>query len=179
MAGFAPEVIVSGFDEEAVLIDDATELVRTLAAGKADVVAARPEAAGALVLGCDSALDVDGQVHGKPASPQEALERLRRLRGRTGQLVTGHCLLDTAHGTRAEAVESTTVHFGDYDDDELEAYVATGEPLQVAGAFTLDGYAAPFIAGVEGDPSNVIGLSLPVLRRLLRKLGVRVYDLWA
>jgi septum formation protein len=178
-AGFAPEVIESGIDEAAIIADDPSALVAALAEAKADVVAERLGGEPALVIGCDSLLDIDGEVHGKPSSEAEALERLRRLRGRDGVLRTGHCIIDTATGKRAIDVASTTVRFGDYDDDELAAYVATGEPLAVAGAFTLDGYAAPFIGGIVGDPSNVIGLSLPLFRTLLRSLGVQVYDLWA
>jgi septum formation protein len=181
-AGFAPEVIVSSVDEGAIgatLTDAApTELVRVLADAKASDVARRLGGQPAIVIGCDSLLDVDGQVHGKPASAAEARARLQRLRGRSGVLRTGHCLIDTSTGSKASAVASTTVRFGDYDDEELDAYVATGEPLHVAGAFTLDGYAAPFIGGVEGDPSNVIGLSLPMLRVLLRELGVKIFELW-
>ena len=177
-AGFAPEVIVSGIDEDAVTVEDPTSLVLALAEAKAGAVAARLGDESAIVIGCDSLLDVDGHVHGKPVSAAEARARLQRLRGGTAVLRTGHCVIDTSTGAQASDVASTTVRFGDYDDDELDAYIATGEPLHVAGAFTLDGYAAPFIGGVEGDPSNVIGLSLPMFRTLLRKLDVKVYDLW-
>ncbi len=169
---------MSGVDEEAYTAADATELVVALAEAKAKVVAAGLGDAPALVLGCDSMLDIDGEIHGKPADAEEATARLRRLRGRSGVLRTGHCLIDTLAGAAVSDVVSTTVWFGDYDDDELAAYVATGEPLEVAGAFTLDGYAAPFIGGVEGDPSNVIGLSLPMFRTLLRRLGHEVRELW-
>ena len=177
-AGFAPEVLVSGIDEDVITADDPSALVLALAEAKANAVASRLEGAPAIVIGCDSLLDVDGVVHGKPASVAEARIRLQRLRGRAGVLRTGHCVIDTSTGAQASDVASTIVRFGDYDDDELDAYIATGEPLHVAGAFTLDGYAAPFIGGVEGDPSNVIGLSLPMFRVLLRKLDVKVYDLW-
>jgi septum formation protein len=181
-AGFAPDVRISGVDEDAFDVDDPTALVALLARAKADAVVgallAEGAADGALVLGCDSVLDVDGVVHAKPESSDDALVRLRRLRGRPAVLRTGHCLIDADTARVESEVASTTVRFGEYDDDELEAYVATGEPLEVAGAFTLDGYAAPFIGGVEGDPSNVIGLSLPLLRVLLRRVGVEVRDLW-
>lgn len=177
-AGFAPEVLVSGIDEDAITADDPSALVLALAEAKANAVASRLGGAPAIVIGCDSLLDVDGQAHGKPASAAEARARLQRLRGRAGVLRTGHCVIDTSIGAQASDVASTIVRFGDYDDDELDAYIATEEPLHVAGAFTLDGYAAPFIGGVDGDPSNVIGLSLPMLRALLRKLDVKVYDLW-
>ncbi|MEO7556191.1 MAG: nucleoside triphosphate pyrophosphatase [Acidimicrobiales bacterium] len=177
-AGFAPDVIVSGVDETTITNDDPTALVAELAEVKAATVAATLAGDEAMVLGCDSALDVDGVAHGKPVSAEEATRRLRALRGRSAVLRTGHCLADALTGERVSGVASTTVWFGEYDDAELEAYVATGEPLAVAGAFTLDGYSAPFIGGVEGDPSNVIGLSLPLLRTLLRRVGVEVRDLW-
>ena len=160
-------------------IADPTALVAALATAKARAVADAVAAEdGAVVVGCDSVLDVDGAVHAKPANVAEARERLQLLRGRAAVLRTGHCVIDTSSGGVAADVASTLVRFGDYDDDELEAYLATGEPLDVAGAFTLDGYAAPFVGGVEGDPSNVIGLSLPLFRVLLRRLGIEVRDLW-
>jgi septum formation protein len=177
-AGFAPEVVVSGIDEDASTADDPFGLVLALAEAKARAVADRLEGASAIVVGCDSVLDVDGMAHGKPPSVAEARSRLQQLRGRVGVLRTGHCVIDTATSAQASDVASTIVRFGDYDDEELDAYIATGEPLRVAGAFTLDGYSAPFIGGVDGDPSNVIGLSLPMFRALLRKLDVKVYDLW-
>jgi septum formation protein len=178
-AGFAPEVIVSGVDEDAYDAASVSELVLALAEAKARAVAKRPEAAGAIVVACDSMLDVDGVPHGKPASVDEARNRLLRLRGRSAVLRTGHCVIDTARDACASAVASTDVFFGEFDDDELEAYLATGEALQVAGSFTLDGRAAPFMAGIVGDHGNVIGLSLPLLRNLLRELDVTVMELWA
>jgi septum formation protein len=177
-AGFAPDVVVSGIDEEAVDAASITELVVALAEAKALAVAAQPDVAGAVVIGCDSMLDVDGVPHGKPASVEEARARLRRLRGRSAVLHTGHCVVDTARDVCASAVASTEVFFGDFDDDELEAYLATGEALNVAGSFTLDGRAAPFMAGIAGDHGNVIGLSLPLFRSLLRQLDLTVMDLW-
>ncbi|RKN47263.1 septum formation inhibitor Maf [Streptomyces hoynatensis] len=181
-AGFAPEVIVSGVDEEALGAGVPTpgELAQALAAAKAASVAARPEAAGALVLGCDSVLDLDGQALGKPADAEEATARWKAMRGRAGVLRTGHCLIDAADGRRATGVAATTVRFGEPTDAEIAAYVASGEPLHVAGAFTLDGRSAPFVEGIEGDPGTVIGLSLPLLRRLLLEgFGLAVTDLWA
>jgi septum formation protein len=177
-AGFAPEVIVSGVDEDAVEHDGGCELVVTLAEAKAAAVAARPDAAGAIVVGCDSMLDVDGVLHGKPASIDEARRRLQRLRGRSAVLRTGHCVIDAATGRRVSDSAATEVFFGDFDDTELEAYLSTGEPLRVAGSFTLDGRAAPFIDRIAGDHGNVIGLSLPLLRALLARLGLTVMDLW-
>jgi septum formation protein len=176
-AGFTPEVMVSGVDEDVVSGDGPSSLVLALAQDKARAVAPRA-GAGPLVLGCDSMLDVDGTAQGKPETAAEARARLRGLCNRSAVLRTGHCLIDTGTGAEVSAVASTTVWFGDYDDDELDAYVATGEPLAVAGAFTLDGYAAPFTRGIEGDHSNVIGLSLPLFRELLGQLGVKVYELW-
>ncbi|RLU80800.1 septum formation inhibitor Maf [Streptomyces griseocarneus] len=177
-AGFAPEVIVSGVDEDALSAPTPGELARVLAEAKAEAVAARPEAAGALVVGCDSVLELDGQALGKPADAEEATARWKAMRGRSGVLRTGHCVIDTATGRRVSATASTTVRFGEPGDAEIAAYVATGEPLHVAGAFTLDGRSAPFVEGIDGDHGNVIGLSLPLLRTLLADLGITITDLW-
>ncbi|MGW0773127.1 nucleoside triphosphate pyrophosphatase [Streptomyces sp. NPDC002835] len=178
-AGLAPEVIVSGVDEDALTAPTPSELALVLAEAKAAAVAARPEAAGALLIGCDSVLELDGEALGKPADAEEATARWKAMRGRAGVLQTGHCVIDTATGRRASATASTTVRFGEPSDAEVAAYVASGEPLHVAGAFTLDGRSAPFIDGIDGDPGNVIGLSLPLLRRLLAELGFSITDLWA
>ena len=177
-AGFAPEVVVSGVDEDAITATAPTDLVVALAEAKASVVAARRELLGAIVVGCDSLLDVDGGHHGKPASIAEARARLTMLRGRSAVLRTGHCVIDTATGRRASGVASTEVRFGRFGDDELEAYLSSGEALAVAGAFTLDGRSAPFVDGITGDHGNVIGLSLPLFRALLREVDLRVMDLW-
>jgi septum formation protein len=131
------------------------------------------------VLGCDSVLDLDGEALGKPADAEQAVERWRRMRGRSGVLRTGHCLVDTRTGRDCAEVASTTVHFADLSEAEIEAYVATGEPLRVAGAFTIDGLGGPFVDGVEGDPHNVVGLSLPLLRRMLAEVGSGLGDLRA
>ncbi|HEV8624047.1 MAG TPA: Maf family nucleotide pyrophosphatase [Acidimicrobiia bacterium] len=178
-AGFNPEVIVSGVDEDGVEGADLPALVTALAEAKAEAVAARPEAAGAVIVACDSLLDVDGEVHGKPAGESEARARLQRLRARSAILRTGHCLIDTATGRRAAGAAATEVVFGRFSDAELDAYLATGEPLRVAGAFTLDGRSAPFIDRIIGDHGNVIGLSLPLFRQLLADVGLTVMDLWA
>ncbi|MGW0530574.1 nucleoside triphosphate pyrophosphatase [Streptomyces sp. NPDC003032] len=178
-AGLAPEVIVSGVDEDKVSAPTPAELALALAEAKASVVAARPEAKGALVIGCDSVLELDGRALGKPADAEEATARWKSMRGRAGVLQTGHCVYDTASGRYASATASTVVRFGEPSDEEIAAYVASGEPLHVAGAFTLDGRSAPFIDGIEGDHGNVIGLSLPLLRRLLGQLGVGITQLWA
>lgn len=184
-AGFDPEVVVSGVDEDSVRCDDAASLVTVLATHKALAVAdrlAREEEEQpprpAIVVGCDSVLSIGSEICGKPASPQEALARWRRMRGSTGLLLTGHCVIDTSSGESRTGCAQTTVRFGTPTDDELEAYVASGEPLGVAGAFTLDGRSGPFIAGIEGDPSNVIGLSLPLFRALLAGLGIPLHELW-
>ncbi|HVW31788.1 MAG TPA: Maf family protein [Acidimicrobiia bacterium] len=178
-AGFAPEVMVSGIDEDGFEAGDLAGLVTELARAKGEAVAARPDAAGAVVVACDSMLDVDGVAHGKPAGPDEARARLRRLRGRSAVLRTGHHLVDTRSGRRASGAAATEVLFGRFSDAELEAYVASGEPLEVAGAFTLDGRSGPLIDGIVGDHSNVIGLSLPLFRRLLGELGLTVMDFWS
>lgn len=178
-AGLSPHVIVSGFDEDALTADSPAELALALAEAKADVVAALDEAAGALVIGCDSVLELDGEALGKPADAEEATARWKSMRGRAGVLRTGHCVIDTASGRRVSATASTTVRFGEPTDAEVAAYVASGEPLHVAGAFTLDGLSAPFIEGIDGDHGNVIGISMPLLRSLLAELGVSITDLWA
>jgi len=182
-AGFDPEVIPSHVDEAGVDGLAAGEAARTLAERKAAAVAVRLAAdaeggAAPLVVGCDSLLAVDGRVRGKPRSVDEAREWWRAHRGVVGTLVTGHCVVDVASGRRVTDVAETRVRFGWPTDDEIEAYLATGEPLQVAGAATIDGYGAPFIDGIQGDHGTVIGLSLPLLRRLLADLGVPITDLW-
>ncbi|TJZ53104.1 septum formation inhibitor Maf [Streptomyces piniterrae] len=177
-AGLAPEVVISGVDEDAVTAPTPGELARVLAEHKAAAVAARAEAADALVVGCDSVLELDGRALGKPADAEDATARWKSMRGRSGVLQTGHCVIDTRDGRQVSATASTTVRFGEPSDAEIAAYVESGEPLFVAGAFTLDGRSAPFIDGIDGDPGNVIGLSLPLLRRLLADLDVAITDLW-
>ena len=177
-AGIEPEVCVSGVDEGGWDPGRARAMAGGLARRKAEAVAARRHDA-SLVLGCDSVLELDGTAYGKPVDAADAAGRWRRMRGRAGVLHTGHCLIDTGDDGRAEAVGSTVVRFGPVTDAEIDAYVATGEPLHVAGAFTLDGRSAPFVERVDGDPSNVIGLSLPLLRSLLARLGLTVMDLWS
>jgi septum formation protein len=176
-AGFDPDVVVADVPEDDTGLTAAADIVRVLARRKAS--AASVDADGALVLGCDSLLDLDGSPFGKPASPADAEELWHRLRSRTATLVTGHCVIDTTSGDAAEGVAATAVRFGNPTDAEIAAYVATGEPEQVAGGFTILGIAAPFIDGVEGDPGAVLGCSLPLFRQLLRQLSVEITDLWS
>jgi nucleoside triphosphate pyrophosphatase len=177
-AGFDPEVVVSGVDEEGIRGPGPASLALARAEAKAEAVAARPDMAGAVIVGCDSILDVDGEGFGRPAGLDEARARLGRLRGRSAVLRTGHGVIDGATGRRASAVAATEVRFAAFTAAELDAYLATGEPLRVAGSFTLDGWFAPFVEGIVGDHGNVIGLSLPLLRRLLADVGLTVMDLW-
>ena len=176
-AGVHPSVIVSGIDESVVTGLAPADLALRLAELKCDAVADEVTD-GALVLGCDSVLDLDGQALGKPYDAEVAVRRWKAMRGRSGVLRTGHCLRDTAAGTRAAATASTVVHFANVTDAEIAAYVATGEPLEVAGAFTVDGLGGAFVTGIEGDHHNVVGLSLPLLRDLLAELGHAWTDLW-
>jgi septum formation protein len=180
-AGVEPRVVVSGVDESTVATRDPAELSARLAVLKARAVAdslAEQGGPARWVLGCDSVLGFDGQVRGKPRSAEQAVAWWREMRGRSGVLHTGHCL--RALATSAEVVRgaATTVHFADVSDAEVEAYVATGEPLAVAGAFTVDGLGGAFVRGIEGDHHNVVGLSLPVLREMFAELGTPWTDLW-
>ncbi len=178
-AGIDADVQISGVDESVVEAEDAYTLSLALARMKARTVAGRlPAQPGVLVLGCDSVLAFDGEVLGKPADAGEATKRWQAMRGRSGVLHTGHHLTDLVNGRQAEEVGTTVVHFADVTDEEIEAYVATGEPLNVAGGFTIDGRGGAFVERIEGDPGNVIGLSLPLLRRLLGELGVQITSLW-
>ncbi len=179
-AGVQPTVIVSGVDESTITDLAPAELALQLAELKAAAVATRPESpADAVVLGCDSVLEIDGEAFGKPGSPAEATRRWRAMRGRTGILHTGHSLHDLASGRVAAAIASTTVHFAEVSDAEIAAYVATEEPLHVAGAFTVDGLGGAFVTGIEGDHHNVVGVSLPLLRDLVGELGHEWTDLWS
>jgi septum formation protein len=175
--GFAPEVIVSGVDE-----DDATgptaKVAQVLAERKAAAVAEGLEGEPALVVGGDSVLDVDGETRGKAASLGQAREWWASVAGRSATLHSGLCVIDTASGRRASGVASTVVHYGRPTAAEMGAYLATAEPLQVAGGFTIDGYAAPFVERIEGDHGTVLGLSLPLMRRLLAEIDIQITDLW-
>ncbi|MFD1504353.1 septum formation inhibitor Maf [Georgenia yuyongxinii] len=191
-AGLDPLVAASSVDEAKLLATATTEADRAgsapvppadqvllLARAKAHDVREHPTLAreADVVLGCDSMLELEGEVLGKPTDAADAVVRWQRMRGRTGVLHTGHCLLDR-DGREASATSSTVVHFADLTDAEVDAYVATGEPLWVAGAFTVDGLGGPFVAGIEGDYHGVVGVSLPLLRVLLAELGVAITDLW-
>jgi septum formation protein len=190
-AGVTPRVVVSDVDEPAVLDAaragsggdlDPADAVLVLAQAKAEEVSGRLDDAegemSALVLGCDSMLELDGAIIGKPADAAEARRRWRSMRGRAAVLHTGHWLVDARDpedggtGGTLGASSATTVHFADVDDEEIDAYVATGEPLHVAGAFTIDGLGGPYVDRIEGDHHGVVGLSLPLLRELLGELGI-------
>lgn len=184
-AGLEPKVMVSGVDEAAVDAASTTELVMRLAEAKAAAVAASLPAATspacdeAVVLGCDSLLDLDGRPLGKPGNAREAIDRWRAMSGRAGTLATGHCVINVATGQRATGCAQTTVRFGTPSEHEIAAYVNTGEPLAVAGGFTLEGRGGWFIESIDGDYSNVLGISLPLTRKLLATLGIDVTTLWS
>jgi septum formation protein len=183
-AGVQADVVVSGVDEESVTEAEPARLAQRLAELKARAVAARVAGTAAaaddrvVVVGCDSVFELDGRGYGKPGSPEEARRRLRAMSGRSGLLHTGHFVIEPATGRQVGRGACTVVTFSEMSDTEIDAYVATGEPLEVAGAFTLDGRAGAFVDGVEGDPHNVVGISLPHLRRMLAELGVTWTDLW-
>ena len=175
-ARLRPKVMVSGVDETAFTADTPAELAGLLARAKAEAVAA--DLREGLVIGCDSLLDLDGRAIGKPASTVNAVACWREISGRTGTLFTGHCLINAATRQQAAAVAATTVRFGTPSGKEIAAYVASGEPLVVAGAFSLDGLGGWFVDGIDGDYSNVLGVSLSLLRQLLAELGFDVTELW-
>ncbi len=183
-AGLDPAVVVAGVDEDDAAAPTPADLTLLLAERKCAAVADRLARADGrtLVVACDSLLELDGEAYGKPADAATATRRWLSMRGREGVLHTGHCvrLLDgaSAHPQRS-AVASTTVRFADLSDEEVGAYVATGEPLGVAGAFTLDGLGGAYVRGVDGDPHNVVGISLPLLRELVAELGTPWHALWA
>jgi septum formation protein len=180
-AGIEPSVVVSGVDESQVTEADPARFVSRLAELKARAVRAQVGEGGRprWLLGCDSVLALEGEILGKPVDAAVAVRRWQRMRGRSGVLHTGHCLLDLCGGREVQRAVATAVHFADVSDEEIEAYVATGEPLQVAGAFTIDGLGGAFVTRIEGDHHNVVGLSLPVLREMFAELGVRWTDLWS
>jgi septum formation protein len=194
-----PYVLVSDVDEDSVATEAVSrygelapeDLALVLARSKcehvtrlvADGTCPEDAPARALVLGCDSVLEFEGEVHGKPADEAEAISRWKRMRGRSGVLYTAHWLIDDRDnndggtGATMGAVASTIVHFAKISDDEITAYVATGEPLQVAGAFTIDRLGGPFVSRIEGDHHNVVGISLPLLREMLGAINVSWFEL--
>ena len=180
-AGITPEVVVSDVDESVFLAPTPADLASLLAEQKAESVFSHlGSPSDCIIVGCDSILDFEGKPVGKPGSPQAAVQLLRRTRGRSGVLVTGHhVIVSQANIQRVTRVGSTIVHVSDLTDEEIDAYVATGEPVNVAGGFTIDGLGGAFIAGIEGDPHNVVGLSLPLLRMMLADCGVSWTSLWA
>ncbi|SDK43517.1 nucleoside triphosphate pyrophosphatase [Arthrobacter sp. ok362] len=206
-AGIRHEVLVSDVDEDAVQarygVTDPHDTALLLARAKAEAVASLPEADGAIVIGCDSVFEFDGEAHGKPYTADVARERMLRMSGSMGVLHTGHWLVDcrdtavadtniitdgegtdgggvTARGTGATlgSVSSAEVHFMEMSAEEIETYIATGEPLQCAGSFTIDGYGGAFIRKVDGDPHTVVGLSISTLRALLGQANVGITELW-
>jgi len=176
--GISPMVVVSGVDEEDSAYSQLSprELVIALAIVKAHTVKEKINYP-AIIIGCDSTFEFEGKSLGKPGTPENAIARARSLSGKSGVLHTGHCFIDTDKGIEISDVVSTRVHFAQMTDHEITGYVATGEPLNVAGGFTLDGLSAPFIAGIEGETSNVIGLSLPLLRNAINSLGYEWFEL--
>ena len=179
-AGISPIIEVSAVDEDALTHQlgaiSPIDLALALAKAKADDVAPKFAGKSTVILGCDSIFELAEVGYGKPLTAQVAVERITAMSGRTGLLHTGHWAI---FGDRCTGATATTrINFGKLAAAEIEAYVATGEPLNVAGAFTLDGRSAPFIDGIDGDPSNVLGISMPTLRRLLRDLGITWTDLW-
>jgi len=188
-AGIDPLVVVSGVDEDAIaegLGPDAepAAVVNALAEAKAESVypaLESPVSADCVVIGCDSMLFIDGALCGKPGTAAEAHRRWQAMAGRDGELFTGHCVLRVRDGEvvgRGSAAQVTTVRFGRPTEAELDAYIDSGEPLGVAGAFTLDGLGGWFVDGIDGDPSNVVGLGLAVTRRLLEEAGCSIAELW-
>ncbi|MEI6038751.1 MAG: nucleoside triphosphate pyrophosphatase [Actinomycetes bacterium] len=174
------DVLVSGVDEENPEITRLTpsEMVIALAIMKAHTVKNTFDCGrNSLIIGCDSTFEFDGQSLGKPVTPTNAIARARLLSGKSGLLHTGHCVIDTAQGIEVSDISTSKVHFAKMSDEEIERYVDSGEPLEVAGGFTLDGLSAPFISHIEGDPSGIIGLSLPTLRKIVINLGLKWSDL--
>jgi len=176
-AGLSPEVVVSGVDESSVEVAAPADYTLKLAQLKAVAVASSQKRS--LVIGCDSVLALDGEIMGKPATEAEAVDRWRAMRGQAGVLHTGHCVIDTHREVWLARSAATQVRFAAISDEEIEAYVATGEPLAVAGGFTLDGIGGAFISGVTGDPHNVVGISLPLLRLMFEELGFVWTEFWS
>ena len=177
-AGITAIAHPSHFDESLLTSENPSDLVQNLAAGKAQLVAKQRPPAPEVILGCDSVLAINGQIHGKPATSQEAIARWREMRGQVGHLYTGHALIDPLSHRHQVRYQQTDVHFAEVSDVQIEAYVNTGEPLHCAGCFALDGRGGLFIDRIEGCHSNVIGLSLPLLTVMLGDFGYDVTDFW-
>jgi len=175
--GIDPIVQPSYFDESQITTTDPEGLVTTLATGKATTVG-HHQSSPALILGCDSVLAVAGEIYGKPRSAEDAISRWQTLRGQTGRLFTGHTLIDRQHNRQLVYCQVTEVDFAPVSDTQIRAYVETGEPLRCAGCFALDGRGGLFVDQIRGCHSNVIGLSLPLLRQMLEELGYDIVDLW-
>ena len=174
-AGIQPFVFPSNFDEDQVTIRDPQQLVQVLARGKAEAVA--PQFPSALVLGCDSVLAVNGVIYGKPESKAEAIARWHEMRGGTGELYTGYALIAPGRQPLVN-YRMTRVFFANISNEEIEAYIATGEPMHCAGAFATDGKGSMFVEKIEGCHTNVVGLSVPLLRHMMAELGYRAIDFW-
>jgi septum formation protein len=180
MVGIEPIVCKSDFDEDQIQIEDAAELVTTLARCKAETVAPKfTQAKGTLILGCDSVLTVNNRIYGKPESPQIAIARWRGMRGKMGKIYTGHALIDLEQQRQIVRCGITQVYFANLSDRTIEAYIATGEPLNCAGSFALEGKGGMFVEKIEGCHSNVIGLSLPLLYQMMESLGYNVTNFWS
>ncbi|MCI4676838.1 Maf family protein [Candidatus Mycolicibacterium alkanivorans] len=189
-AGIDPLVVVSGVDEDAIVARlgsgaDPADVVNALAQAKAEAVRAVLDddvAADCVVIGCDSMLFVDGRLSGKPGTLEQAAQQWNSMAGRDGHLFTGHCVIRVVNGAAVQSrtrAAVTTVRFSTPNDTDLADYIASGEPLNVAGAFTLDGLGGWFVDGVDGDPSNVVGLGLALTHELFNAVGLSIGDLWA
>ncbi|MBD2210093.1 septum formation inhibitor Maf [Calothrix sp. FACHB-156] len=175
--GIEPIVSPSDFDESQIQLNDPNQLVQTLSLRKAETVV--PQFESALIMGCDSILALNGEIHGKPANVDEAIARWKIMQGSFGDLYTGHTLIDLTQNRTVVKCQVTRVYFGKMSDRDIQAYVATGEPLKCAGAFAIEGFGSFFVEKIEGCHSNVIGLSLPLLRHMLAELGYNVVDFWS
>lgn len=174
--GIEPIICPSDFDESQIQLNEPGELVQTLAQSKAETVVSQFPSA--LVMGCDSVLAINGTIHGKPTDDQEAIARWQIMQGNFGDLYTVYVLIDTAQNRQIVKCQVTRVYFAKMSDRAIQAYVKTGEPLKCAGAFALEGYGSLFVEKIEGCHSNVIGLSLPLLREMIGELGYEVTDFW-
>ncbi|MGM3308176.1 nucleoside triphosphate pyrophosphatase [Anabaena sp. WFMT] len=174
--GIEPRVCPSDFDESQIQLSDPAQLVQTLAQCKAETVVS--QFASALIMGCDSVLAMDGEIYGKPADAEEAIARWHLMQGNFGDLYTGHVLIDTSQNRSVVKCQVTRVYFAQVSDRAIQAYVATGEPLKCAGAFAIEGFGSLFVEKIEGCHSNVIGLSLPLLRQMIAELGYEATDFW-